>query len=342
VDKKLILAVAGSGKTTYLVNQIQEDKRYLIITYTETSKTNLQKCIIKRFKCFPDNITLDTYFTFLYSFCIQPFLKDKDNLNGLLFHENKDRFAENDRRYMTYSYRLFYNRAARFIEHRKLHNRIIERLEKYYQYLCIDEVQDFAGHDFNLLEYITKANINYLFVGDFFQHTFDTSRDGNVNQSLHNDYGNYKNRFEKMGFKPDETTLIKSWRCKAKVCEYIKSTLNINIEAEYEDNVQIRYVKEKAEISKIMEDNNIVKLFYQECNKYRCWSKNWGKCKSENDYNDVCVVLNDTTLKLYNEDRLGELARITLNKLYVAISRANKNVYFVSEKDIRKDYKIKK
>jgi DNA helicase-2/ATP-dependent DNA helicase PcrA len=341
VDKKIILAVAGSGKTTYLVNQIQEDKRYLIITYTETSKNNLQKCIIKRFNCFPDNITLETYFTFLYSFCIQPFLKDKNNLNGLLFHENKYRFAKNDKRYLTDSNRLFYNRAGKFIEYRKLHSRIIERLEKYYQCLYVDEIQDFAGHDFNLLEHITKAKINYLFVGDFFQHTFDTSRDGNINQSLHDDYNNYKNRFEKIGFEPDENTLIKSWRCKQKVCEYIKNNLNINIEAKYENEVEIKYIEDKTEINRIMEDNSIVKLFYQEHNKYRCWSKNWGKCKSENDYNDVCVVLNDKTLKLYNENKLSELAGITLNKLYVAISRANRNVYFIPEKDIKKEYKIK-
>jgi DNA helicase II / ATP-dependent DNA helicase PcrA len=338
VDKKLILAVAGSGKTYYIVNQIQEDKRYLIITYTETSKNNLQKCIIERFKGFPNNITLETYFTFLYSFCIQPFLADKYKLNGLLFDSNKDRYATNDRRYLTNSKRLFYNRAAKFTEYSGIHDKIIERLENYYQYLCIDEIQDFAGHDFNLLENITKANINYLFVGDYFQHTFDTSRDGNVNQNLHDNFEKYKNRFKKMNFYIDPTMLIKSWRCSPTVCNYIRDNLKIDIKSHKETNVQIRYITDKKEIKKIIENNEIIKLFYENHNKYRCWSKNWGKCKSENDYIDVCVVLNNNTLRLFNKNKLYELARITLNKLYVAISRANRNVYFIAEKDI-KDYK---
>lgn len=44
------------------------------------------------------------------------------------------------------------------------------------------------------------AEINMLFVGDFFQHTFDTSRDGNVNKSLFNNKLSYEERFQKRGF----------------------------------------------------------------------------------------------------------------------------------------------
>jgi len=344
VDKKLILAVAGSGKTHYIVDQIQEDKRSIIITYTETSKINLEKCIIERFKSFPDYITLETYFTFLYSFCIQPFIADKYNLNGLLFDLDKARnarYSTGDKRYLTNSKRIYHNRAADFINYAGLHKLIIERLENYYQYFMIDEIQDFAGHDFNLLKHITKANINYLFVGDFFQHTFDTSRDGNVNKSLHDNLEKYENRFREMGFYIDKDTLIKSYRCSPTICNYINDNLKIDIKSHKENDVQNRYITNKDEIISVIENNDIIKLFYEEHNKYKCWSKNWGKCKSENDYVDVCVVLNNNTLKLFNEKKLHELAGLTLNKLYVAISRANRNVYFIAEKNI-KDYKIRK
>ena len=40
-----------------------------------------------------------------------------------------------------------------------------------------------GGRDFNFLEAIMEANINMLFVGDFYQHTFDTSRDGATNST---------------------------------------------------------------------------------------------------------------------------------------------------------------
>ena len=50
--------------------------------------------------------------------------------------------------------------------------------------IIIDEIQDIAGRDFSFLEQLMTANMNMLFVGDFYQHTYDTSRDGNTNKNL--------------------------------------------------------------------------------------------------------------------------------------------------------------
>ena len=56
------------------------------------------------------------------------------------------------------------------------------RLEKYFDEFIVDEIQDIAGRDFSFLEQLMTANISMLFVGDFYQHTYDTSRDGNANK----------------------------------------------------------------------------------------------------------------------------------------------------------------
>ncbi len=45
------------------------------------------------------------------------------------------------------------------------------RIELYYDKVCVDEVQDFGGHDFNWLKQIVQANEGGLLVEDFFQHT---------------------------------------------------------------------------------------------------------------------------------------------------------------------------
>ena len=68
---------------------------------------------------------------------------------------------------------------------------IRSRIETYFDEFIIDEIQDIAGRDFHLLEALMSTNVNMLFVGDFYQHTFDTSRDGNVNQSLFDDKATY-------------------------------------------------------------------------------------------------------------------------------------------------------
>ena len=341
MDKTIILASAGSGKTTYLVKQIPKEKRTLILTYTDNNIQNLQENIISEFGYFPKNIRLQTYFTFLYSFCIQPFLMDEYNLKGLIFKQNPILKARGNKRYLTNNKSLYYNRAAKFIEEKGLNNDVNRRLEKYFQYLFIDEIQDFAGQDFNLLEKISNSNINILFVGDFYQHTYDTSRDGNVKYNIHNNYYSYKVLFKKLGFFVDEKTLIKSYRCCPKICEYISNNLKINIESRNEKNNEIKYINNRQEIDKIIQNKEIIKLFFREHYKYKCRSRNWGDCKGENKYNDVCVILNKTTMAYYNKNELHKLKPTTLNKLYVAISRAHGNVYFISECDIGK-YKKQK
>lgn len=46
MDKRVIFAVAGAGKTTYIVNRLSRGKRSLIITYTNANYNNLRKKII--------------------------------------------------------------------------------------------------------------------------------------------------------------------------------------------------------------------------------------------------------------------------------------------------------
>ena len=57
-----------------------------------------------------------------------------------------------------------------------------------------------------------------------------------------------------------------------------------------------------------------------------------GDTKGEDCYQDVCILLNPNTMKLYRAEKLIELKPTTKNKLYVAITRAKGNVYFIDER----------
>ena len=59
-----------------------------------------------------------------------------------------------------------------------------------------------------------------LFVGDFYQHTFDTSCDGATNSTLFNSKAKYESRFTAKGFICDNTSLVNSWRCSKNVCQF--------------------------------------------------------------------------------------------------------------------------
>jgi ATP-dependent exoDNAse (exonuclease V) beta subunit len=80
----------------------------------------------------------------------------------------------------------------------------------------------------------------------------------------------------------------------------------------------------------------VIKLFFKESNKYVGWTDNWGNTKGLDDFENVCVVLNPTTLKAFEKKNLSELAPSTANKLYVACTRAKRNLYFVSQKELLK------
>jgi hypothetical protein len=81
----------------------------------------------------------------------------------------------------------------------------------------------------------------------------------------------------------------------------------------------------------LINDDEIVKLFYQNYRKYNCYGNNWGKSKGLNNYNDVCVILNKGALEKFKCSELSKLPPQTKNKLYVACSRTRRNLYFIDE-----------
>jgi len=98
----------------------------------------------------------------------------------------------------------------------------------------------------------------------------------------------------------------------------------------------VGYFDNVDEVDSIFNDDSVVKLFYQKSDSYPGKTANWGNTKGLDHFQDVCVVLNPTTLKSFDNANLDQLNPITKNKLYVACTRAKGNLYFVSEKSLKK------
>ncbi len=343
MDKKVILAVAGSGKTYHIVEQLDNVKKFLLITYTINNTENLRNAVIDKFGFIPNNIVIQSYFTFLYSFCYQPYLSDKISSKGIHW-KSPDIFTlklsrDNDIFYRINNKWLYKNRIAKLVVQKRTIEKINLRLEKYYDYLFIDEIQDFCGHDFNLLGELSKSKLNITLVGDFYQHTFDTSTDGNLNKALYDNFDNYLKSIKLKGYKIEDDLLIKSRRCSMTICDFVRESIRVNIYAYDNRESQIILVSDEDEAETIFCNDNIVKLFLQEHHKYNCFSENWGSSKGL-EYENICVVINDDTLKLYNKKTLAELNPKTKNKFYVACTRTKNNLYFVPLKMYKK-YKQK-
>jgi len=340
VDKRVIFAVAGSGKTTEIVKQLDESKCHLIVTYTRANRDNLRNKIINKFNHFPTGIKLYTYFEFLHGFCYRPFLQSEKKTRGITFDAPpKYVKSTDDKRFISSGRYVYSSRLAKFIEQTKTLPAAISRIEKYFDAVYIDEVQDFGGHDFDFLLNISKAKIDWLFVGDFYQYTYATSHDGNVNKNLHKDYTSYQEKFRKAGINPDVGSLKTSRRCSKSVCDFI--TKNIGIEIDSCDNrtSDVRLEKNHSEVEAIYKNPSIIKLFYKEHYNYSCYSQNWGDSKGIDHYQDVCVVLSDKNVIAFEKNNLRGLPPTTKNKLYVACSRAKGNLIFVPESVLRQHKK---
>jgi DNA helicase-2/ATP-dependent DNA helicase PcrA len=339
MDKRVIFAVAGSGKTTEIVSKLNLNKRFLIITYTTNNVLTLRSYIINKFNYFPENIRLYSYFTFLYSFCLKPLLSFRIKQKGINWKQPPEHtkllgFAHQDF-YIDNNRRLYHNRIAKLLEAQNVFDDVNNRIKKYFDYLLIDEIQDFSGHDFNFLKSLVKGNYEILFVGDFYQNTFDTSKDGNLNTGKNfEDYSKYKKLFEKMGLHVDTKTLLKSRRCSKTICGFIKNNLGIDIDSYDDRNSIITVIDNHEDAVNIVKNDLIIKLFFKEHHKHNFFSENWGKSKGMT-YKDVCVVLNKTTQQKFETNDLSSLAPQTKNKFYVACTRASNNLYFVSDKFIQ-------
>lgn len=337
MGKKLILAVAGSGKTTSILNDLSPERRSLIVTYTNQNLFGLEVKLRERYDgTIPRFVEIRTYFSFLYSFCVRPYFSYHLRDNGLRYgsvpESAQKRKKDTIRHYMSSGRYLYAARAAKLVTQFEALNEVRNRLARHFDNLYVDEVQDFAANDFNLLLDLAQADVEVHFTGDFYQHTYDTSRDGRTRATLHSKGPEaYAAEFVRAGFEIDSSTLARSRRCSPSVCSYITDTIGIDIESCRDNDTEVRFISDRAEALALFQDPETVKLFYQNHSKYDCYSNNWGNSKGFDKYQDVCVVLNKTSYGLLKVGRGAELAPATKNKLYVACSRARGNLYLVEE-----------
>lgn len=335
VDKRLILAVAGSGKTRYLIDHLNLEERFLIVTYTNTSLNLIKSRIIKRFGFYPVNIKTQTYFEFIYGFCIKPYVLFKYNLKGIYWEQPPDFTLylpkTNLDKYLTKSGYLYHNRLGQFVVYENIISEIQKRLEMFYDHFYYDEFQDLGGHDFNFMMQIAQANINFLFVGDFFQNTYVTSFDGKINTTLYSELNEYCNKIQASNITIDTKSLSNSYRCSQTICSFVTQNLGIEIDSHRKDITEIIPIIDKNIALSIINNPNIIKLVYDKSHQRPFISKNWGDCKGEDDYNDTCIILNKTTAKIFAKNKFNELKPRTKNKLYVALTRTRGNCYLIDD-----------
>ncbi|MBW3087447.1 UvrD-helicase domain-containing protein [Bifidobacterium sp. 82T24] len=219
---KIIIAGAGTGKTTYLVNRALKcanaGGHVLMATYTTANREEIRNKFIIKNGVVPHGVDVITWFSFLLRDGARPFRHSAipERIEGLLFDNGQPdtgRARKNTHRYYCASTGIAHSGRLSEIVcecNEQARGAVADRIVHQYDLILLDEVQDFAGYDFPFINMLAKAGGNIELVGDPRQRTYSTNHNKkNKKYETIFDYARIRMPYAEI----DEDSLNISYRC---------------------------------------------------------------------------------------------------------------------------------
>ena len=366
MDKQIILAVAGAGKTYHICHSIDPTKKNLILAYTHENIHNIENELCDAYKSVPEMTTVMTFDSFVYRHLICPYEpsiaehfscpmfisngictidpppRQIKNKGGKMVINRNYVPKDNLRHYVTNQGQYYCATLSELVLQVKkgwdsLLKRAAARLNLFYDYVLIDEFQDFRKHDYKLIIDLAKQLNRVMLVGDYHQHSVSaTNNSGKPFKKGKKDvgYSDFISELQSAGFYVDTTTLNRSRRCSTEICDYVSKKLGINISSCDEHEGSVIWADDSA--TEILDNGQIVKLVFKGADKYSFQALNWSYSKGDT-VNAACVVLTDRFEQLDNSDfSIQDIPVSTINKLYVAMTRSSGNLYLMKASTFKK------
>jgi len=237
---KLLISAAGSGKTTYLVREAFKikDDRVLITTFTNANENEIINKFYEIEGYIPENIKVQSWFSFLLQHGVKPYQSFifTEDINGLVLVNEKSGFRymaknnpvyfsekETKQFYFDKNMNIYSDKLSFFVFNlnRLSKGLVVDRISRIYPYIFIDEIQDLAGYDLELIKLFLKSEIIMLMVGDPRQVTYHTHyslknkkyRGGLIEQYL-------EDHCKSIEIDVDKTSLNHSYRNCHDICVY--------------------------------------------------------------------------------------------------------------------------
>lgn len=368
--KCIILAVAGAGKTHHICQNLERDKKNLVIAFTHENIKNLRYELRDAFGECPELTDVMTFDSFVYRFAVRPYMpsiinhfpnagfrpngitiKDpppqrlmKKDKSGKGYYYPNPAYVKKDslKHYVDEYNRLYCKTLCELViavgsGKKALIKKIANGINRCYDSVSIDEFQDFREYEFDFVLGLAKELNNVLLVGDFYQHSVAAMKNSGrpfQKGTTGITYDQFVEQMKKSGFSIDITSLIKSWRCSPSVCSFASTKLNIAIESHGQSSGCVRIVADD-ELDTVFADKDIVKLVNMNAAQQAfkpC--RNWSYSKGDT-YEKTCVILTEETSDILESDYKYSLkSPITRNKLYVAITRTKGDLLLVSKRQM--------
>ncbi len=372
MDKQVILAVAGAGKTYTLCKSIDVNEKNLILAYTNENIHNITKELINAYKQIPEKTMVMTFDKFIFNYIVCPyeatirqfFNEAEFKRKGITILEPpvasivEGTFRRTNPYYCKKGKLGHYHRDGRYycsllselimdVKNRNtnLAKKAITNLNILFDKILIDEFQDFRNYDYELINAFIKYCNNILLVGDYYQHSvsgennsgkpFSKSRKNENGKKEIVSYDEYVELLRTTGVHVDTETLSKTRRCPEEICKFISIKLGIKIEADNQHKGKVIFL-EGDQLEKVLNDDTVVKLVRQESYSYTFKAVNWSYSKGDT-YTNTCVILSDNFNSIDKENfSVNEISPVTINKMYVALSRTEGNLYLVKWNEFKK------
>ena len=266
----------------------------------------------------------------------QSFMYGK-RIDGIIWVEGRSdlyaKRADTGRFFFANSNRIYSDKLAQFICdcNTASGGAIIKRLEQRYDRIYIDEIQDMAGYDIDLLHLILKSNIKIVMVGDHRQATFRTNNGpknkGYAGMAIIKKFAEWK----KAGL-CNLTYEVETHRCNQAIADFADSifpdepkTKSLNLVATGHDGIFL--IPSRGVDDYIRQHNpQILRLDSRaKCNGYE--AMNFGESKGLT-FERVLIFPHKKAkdwLASGNYDHI----KGSISKMYVGITRARHSVAFV-------------
>jgi len=226
---KLIIASAGSGKTRFVVNdaidKASQGISVLITTFTEACEQEIRDRIVEKVGCIPEKIFVQTWFSFLISHGVKPYQGSlfAFDVRGLFLVNGQSALysKESDisKHYFTDRKYIYSDKLAKLTVkcNQASDGKVFDRISRCFKQIYVDEIQDLAGYDLEVLDCLFKSNADVLLVGDPRQATYATHNSRKNKKYVKSEIVNF---FEdsKLDIETDITSLTINHRCFGSIC----------------------------------------------------------------------------------------------------------------------------
>ena len=186
-NNRVVLASAGSRKTTFVVEEALRTRkgRVLITTYTNENVAQMCTYLTQRHGHIPAHVNVMSWYSFLLHRGIRPYqnqITTAPRVNSILFGQlpPEARFIKKsnvNQYYLSPGRNIYRDRVADFVHecNARTGGLIVNRLGRIYCHLLIDQLQDLSGYDLEFLEQLFKSALAVTAVGDPRQATYSTN-----------------------------------------------------------------------------------------------------------------------------------------------------------------------